>query len=189
MTFKKSILSLSCLSTLALSACGADGFIKNPNMEKAEYWQRQNASSAIYMQGPKAQQLLHQDIANCTVEIRELENLGEIRRAVPANYKSGNNLDGDRTAAQRTLDGWDTPQRDGYLLNEHMEYHDFETCMHAKGWERTEYLPYTDADKARTDYKKRHGGLFGSRSVGDRENVTTLHTNSQNPAPYKDLNE
>jgi hypothetical protein len=188
MTFKKSILSLTYLSTLALSACGGYGLYKNPKMEKAEYWQRQNASSAIYMQGPKAQQLLHKNIANCTVEIRELQNLGEIRRAIPANYNNGNSLNGERTASQKTLDGWDTPERDGYLRSEHLDYTDFESCMYAKGWERAEYLPYTDADKARTDYKKRYGRVFNSRKH-DRENVTSLNTRSQNPAPYENLND
>ncbi len=154
-------------------------------MEKAEYWQRQSASSAIYMQGPKAQQMLHQDIANCTVEIRELQNLGEIRRAIPANYNSGNTL-GERTASQQKLDHWDTPHRDGYLYNEHLDYHDFETCMYAKGWERAEYLPYTDADKAREDYLKRSKN---GRKYGNRENVTSLNPRVQNPPPYKNLND
>jgi hypothetical protein len=187
MFLKKSILSFSCLSALALSACGGHGVFKNHNMEKAEYWQRQNASSAIYMQGPKAQQLLHKNIANCTVEIRELKNLGEIRRAMPANYNSGNSLNGNRAAPQRTLDGWDTPQRDGYLHSEHLDYTDFESCMYAKGWERAEYLPYTDADKARKDYKKRYGSAGSSKT--DRENVTSLNPRSQNPTPYENMNE
>lgn len=182
---KNKILPLSFLSVLTLSACGGYSGIGKPNMEKAEYWQRQSASSAIYMQGPKAQQMLHQDITNCTVEIRELENLGEIRRAIPANYNSGNTL-GERTAAQQELDHWDTPGRDGYLYNEHLDYHDFETCMYAKGWERAEYLPYTDADKAREDYLKRSKN---GRKHGNRENVTTLNPRVQNPPPFKNLNE
>lgn len=167
-------------SALTVTACGS-----GPNLEKAEFWQRHNASSALYMQGPKAQQLLHQDIANCTVEIRELENLGEIRRGMPANYHTGNSLE-ERTAAQRTLDGWDTPERDGYLYNEHLDYADFETCMVSKGWERAEYLPYTDADKAREDYKKRTKGSYPNKY---EEEVVTIHPDAQNPPPYKNLND
>ena len=182
---KTYILLASTLTAIGLTACS--GSYTNPNLEKAEFWQRQSASSAIYMQGPKAQQLLHQDIANCTVEIRELENLGEIRRGMPANYYTGNSLDDDRTASQKTLDGWDTPERDGYLYNEHLDYADFETCMISKGWERAEYLPYTDADKARDDYKKRSKGKRGK--YGNRENVTTLDPTAQNPPPYKNTNE
>lgn len=188
MTFKKSVLLTSSLSVLILSACGTGGVFRSHSMEKAEYWQRQNASSAIYMQGPKAQQLLHKNIANCTVEIRELQNLGEIRRAIPANYNSGNSLDGDRTAAQKNLDGWDTPERDGYLRSEHLDYTDFESCMYAKGWERAEYLPYTDADRARKDYKKRYGSSTGSGKT-DRENVTSLNPRSPAPASYNNMND
>lgn len=188
MAFKKIILSISCLGALSLSACSGSAFSgHNINLEKAEYWQRQSASAAIYMSGPKVQQMLHQDIANCTVEIRELENLGEIRRAIPANHYTGNTRDGERTISQRHLDGWDTPARDGYLRNEHLEYHDFETCMHAKGWERAEYLPYTDADKARQDYKKTYGG--SSSSMRGRENVTTLNPHLQNSPPFENVNE
>lgn len=175
MIFKNSVLISSCFATLVLSACGGASFYKKPNMEKAEFWQRQSATSAIYMQGPKAQQLLHQDIANCTVEIRELENLGEIRRALPSSY-----------ASNTQLNEWNTPDRDGYLHNEHLDYADFETCMVSKGWERAEYLPYTDADKARKDYLKRSEG---KGYAGDRENVTSLNPAKQTPPPYKNLND
>ena len=174
MTFKTPLLS-SCFAALILSACSTGFLHSKPDMEKAEYWQRQSATSAIYMQGPKAQQILHQDIANCTVEIRELENLGEIRRAVPATYQSNNQLD-----------EWNTPARDGYLYNEHLDYADFESCMIAKGWERAEYLPYSDADKARKDYLK----SSERKDYGDdRENVTSLNPAKQNPPPYENLND
>lgn len=188
MALKHKILSFSVLGTLALSACHGSGFSgHHVNLDKAEYWQRQSASSAIYMQGPKAQQMLHQDIAGCVVEIRELENLGEIRRAMPANHYTGNTREGERTVAQRQLDGWDTPERDGYLLNEHLDYHDFETCMHAKGWERAEYLPYTDADKARQDYRKRFDKRYRSGRL--EEEVVTEHPSIQNQPPYENLNQ
>ena len=187
MSFKKSVLISSCFASITLTACGGFTGFGKPSLEKAEYWQRQSASSAIYLQGPKAQQMLHQDIANCTVEIRELQNLGEIRRAMPANYNSGNTL-GERTASQQHLDQWDTPERDGYLLNEHLDYHDFETCMYAKGWERSEYLPYTDADKARKDYLKRLENRRGNNGRLEEE-VVTQHPSIQNPPPYKNLND
>jgi HD superfamily phosphohydrolase len=131
--------------------------------------------------------MLHQDISTCVNEIRELENLGEIRRAVPANYNSGNSLE-QRTASQAELDQWDSPQRDGYLYGEHLGYHDFETCMMAKGWERVEFLPHADADKARQDYLDRYGKKR-RRAFGERENVTSLHPEVQDPPPYEDLNQ
>ena len=184
MISKKSILILTSLSTLGLAAC--HGSVES-RMNEAKYWQRQSSSSALYLQGPKAQQMLHQNIAECVGEIAELERLGEIRRAIPANYNSGNTIE-NRTASQRQLDDWDSPERDGYLYNEHLDYHDFETCMNAKGWERAEFLPYTEADMARQEYLNRHGKVK-KRTYRDRENVTSLHTASQNPAPYKDLND
>lgn len=189
MISKKSILVVSCFSLLALTACEGSNFLqKHPNMEDAKYWQRKSASSALYLQGPKAQQMLHKNIAACVTEINELENLGAVRRAVPANYNSGNTTEA-RTASQETLDQWDSPQRDGYLYAEHLDYHDFETCMDAKGWERAEWLPYTQADKARKDYLERYGKKKKDGVDGDREVVTTLNPSAQNPPPYENTNE
>jgi len=180
MTFKTTLLLASCLSVTLLTACGQH-HKKMPDMEDAKFWQRNSASSALYMRGPKAQQMLHQDISVCVREISELERLGEVRRAIPTNYNSSN-------SAQQKLNQYDTPTRDGYLYAEHLEYHDFETCMNVKGWERVDYLPADDANKARKSYLDRVKGKM-KRANGDRENVTTLHTSSQNPAPYGNVNQ
>ena len=188
MTFKKSILITSCFSALVLAACAeTKPYRTAADLENAKYWQRKNSTSALYLQGPKAQQLLHKDIASCTHEIAELENLGEIRRAVPAHYNSGNTIE-QRTASQEKLDEWDSPDRDGYLYNEHLDYTDFETCMTTKGWERLEFLPITAADRARKDYLDRYGKNKKNK-YGNRENVTTLDPAAQNPPPFKNLNE
>jgi len=190
MTSRPLLLASLVGMTTLITACSG-GFGSSTGAKKklsnADYWQRNSASSALYMQGPKAQQMLHQDIAMCTAELKELDRLGEIRKAIPANYNSGNDMS-DRTAAQQNLDTWDTPSRDGYLYNEHLEYHDFETCMYAKGWGRAEYLPYDEADKARKAYLERKYGKKRSSGAG-RENVTSLTPVRQNPEPYKDLNE
>jgi hypothetical protein len=182
---KKPVLVLSCLSALSLAAC--TGNYQKIDMRDAEYWQRNSASSSLYLNGPKAQQMLHQDIARCTWEINELENLGEIREEIPANYYSGNTEE-NRTASQQELDHWDSPERDGYLLNEHLDYHDFETCMMAKGWERMEYMPHDVADRARQEYIDQYRKKKKSW-YNDREYVTTLHPYSQNPPPYENTNE
>lgn len=179
----RTLIFASIIGTTALiAACSPYSKLDN-----ADYWQRSSSSSALYMQGTKAQQMLHQNIAMCTAELKELDRLGEIRKAIPANYNSGNEIN-DRTAAQQDLDSWDTPERDGYLYNEHLEYHDFETCMHAKGWSRAEYLPYDEAAQARKAYLERK---YGKKRAGisGREEVTTLNPQLQNPAPYKDLND
>jgi len=159
-----------------------------PKMEDAKFWQRSSASSALYLRGPKAQQMLHQDIARCVTEIGELENMGEMRRAFPANYNTGNTVTG-RTPSQEDLDAYDSPQRDGYLYSEHLGYHDFETCMMAKGWQRVEYLPGEVADKARQQYLDQMTEKQMKRRKGNRENVTSLDPKDQNPPPYENLND
>ncbi len=164
MTPNKLTLSLSCLALMGLSACSS-----SPKMEEAKYWQRSNASSSLYLQGPKAQQTLHKHISQCVSEIKELDNLGEIRRAVPASYNSGNEVE----PAKQKLKRWETPLRDGFLYNEHMDYHDLENCMRAKGWERVEHLPYSKAHQARQEYLKQYAPKKQGNS-GARENVTTL---------------
>ena len=178
MLMKHLILSFSALATLSLTACSSFLGGGSPKMESAKYWQRSNASSALYLQGPKAQQMLHQDISRCVYEIRELERLGEIRRAVPATYNSGNEIE-HRTIADKNLDKWQTPLRDGFLHSEHLDYHDFETCMGAKGWERVEHLPYDKAHLARQEYLGQYGSKKKS-GFGNRENVTTLDPAAQN---------
>ena len=73
MTFKTSklLLLLSLSGATLLAACQVP-----PTLEDAQYWQRKNATSALYLRGPKAQQTLHKDIADCITEIDELERLG-----------------------------------------------------------------------------------------------------------------
>ncbi len=184
---KNSLLLASCFSVGILAACGTLPS-QTPNLEDAKFWQRKSASSALYLRGPKAQQMLHQDISRCVTDIRELENLGEIRRAIPTTYNSGNNIE-TSSPSKRELDRYDTPQRDGYLYAEHMDYHDFETCMYAKGWERVEYLPASAADQARQNYLDRASNKSKKSSGQSRENVTTLHPKDQNPKPYANLNQ
>jgi hypothetical protein len=172
----KKLLILGSVSVLlATSACSTF----SPKLEDARYWQRQSVSSSLYMRGPKAQQMLHVDIAGCSNEIKELENLGAIREAMPTHHHNGS-----------ALNKWDTPERDGYLYAEHLDYHDFETCMYAKGWERVDYLSHTDIDKARENYLT-NTGRSTKKSHGDRENVTSVNQTSYSSAPstYDNLNE
>lgn len=138
------------LGALTLTACGG-----NPHgniVDKGQYWQRSSVSDAAYQQGPKVQQMLNNDIAGCVTELRELERLGQVRNAIPANPRTGRTLSSDEQALQ----AWDEPERVRYLLAEHGNYHDFETCMIAKGWERVKYVPYDVAHVARKNYMKNH---------------------------------
>ncbi|MEM8833389.1 MAG: hypothetical protein AAGB32_02495 [Pseudomonadota bacterium] len=174
------------VSTLAITACSPTIYNPTKKLEDARYWQRASASSALYLRGPKAQQMLHQDIAICKSSIDELKRLGEIRDAIPANYNTGNEMHG-RTASQQKLDEWETPERDGYLRNEHLEYADFETCMVTKGWERAEFLTYDEAELAREDYANEYLRKQRKKGIGDdREYVTTI--NQPAPKPGNELN-
>lgn len=145
MNTKTHIVLLLSFSTLALAACST-----TPKMEEAQYWQRKSATSALYMRGPKAQQTLHKNIADCVTEIDELERLGPLREALPADTDKGRVR--DPNSAEGKLAKWDSPKRDGYLYAEHFNYTDFEGCMNYKGWERVENLPYDLATKSRADY-------------------------------------
>jgi hypothetical protein len=145
MTLKKHTLALLTASTLALGACHVP-----PKLENAQYWQRANATSALYLRGPKAQQTLHKDIADCVTEIDELERLGPLREAIPADTQNGKVP--DPNSADGRLRRWDTPKRDGHLYSEHFNYVDFEGCMNYKGWERVESLPYERAKIAREEF-------------------------------------
>ena len=159
---KTLLIAALIIATSALAACHAPF-----KMEDAQYWGRKNATSALYLRGPKAQQTLHIDISTCANELSELERLGALREAVPADTRNG------YVPNPKTPDGkmakWDSPKRDGYMLSEHLPYTDFETCMDAKGWERIESLPYSQADIARKNYLRDVKGYeYQSQTHTDR---------------------
>jgi hypothetical protein len=151
----------------------------------AAFWQRANVSEAIYMDGPKAQQMLHRDIARCVTELRELEQLGTIRNAVPAEnsryHDAGQN-------EQQALAEWETPERDGYLLAEHGDYHDFESCMVDKGWERVEHVPYDIAEKSRQNYLETIIGERHRTKMGDRD-MTSEYRKPVKEDDFSNLND
>lgn len=164
MRFKIFTLAILSGSTLALAACQVP-----PILENAQYWQRKNATSALYLRGPKAQQTLHKDIADCVTEIDELERLGPLRENLPADTKNGKIV--DPNSPEGKLRKWDTPKRDGALYAEHFNYTDFEGCMDYKGWERVENLPYDQATKARGEYLETLYGYRYQSKYG--ENLST----------------
>ena len=106
------VISILAFGFISMTLVGCSGH----RLEDAKFWQRSSTSSALYMRGPKAQQQLHKDIANCTHHINELENLGAIRESIPPHYAHGNRLE-PRTAAKTQLDKWDTPERDLSLIH------------------------------------------------------------------------
>lgn len=140
----KTILK-SAVLLLALAGCS-----NHPQLDNGQYWQRKNVSESVYLRGTKAQQMLNKDIASCVNELKELERLGQLKDTIPTQY--GRVL--ENTDAE--LSEWDSPERDGALLAEHTDYHDFNSCMRAKGWERTYQVSYETQKRARETYTQNH---------------------------------
>jgi len=148
-TLSRLVLTTALLTGLA--ACCSEPINKQKLIYEPHYWQRVEASSAIYLRGPKAQQMLNRDISRCVTEVRELKRLGAIRHVTPGEIDEYGLVPDPETPEGAMLD-WDSPTRDGYLRAEHLEYHDFETCMMERGWERIDGVPYDIADESREDY-------------------------------------
>ncbi len=114
------------------------------------YWQRVEDRSALWMTGPKAQQELDQNIATCVREIDELVRLDALRETTPpdthSEYHRALESSGD-------LAYYDTPTRMGDHMVSHTDFHDFESCMRDKGWERVRYMRYQTELKAQDTYK------------------------------------
>lgn len=124
-----------------LSACAMNTHTKPEH--HADFWQRSDMSSALYMRGAKAQHQLHMDIASCVSEVKELSRLGTIRDAnPPAGIEMNTGL----------AEKWQSPKGNGPLYTEFRDFHDFESCMIFKGWERTNYLKDDQIEQATTNY-------------------------------------
>lgn len=148
---KYSYLALAGVAFIALTGCNAETVNKQEYLKQAHFWQRANVTEAIYMNGPKAQQVLLHDISDCVTELHELYRLGAIRAAVPGDKVKAGKIPAPHDPRD-AMAGWETPGRNGYMLAEHSDYHNFETCMISKGWERTEHVPYAVAEKSRETY-------------------------------------
>ncbi len=141
---RSSVLTLSALAgAVLLSACA-------PQRPVAQaYWQRVEDRSAMWMTGPKAQQELEQNIASCVREVDELVQLDALRETTPpdthSEYHRALESSGD-------LDYYDTPTRLGNHMVSHTDFHDFESCMRSKGWERSRFVRYQTDLKARENY-------------------------------------
>ena len=146
---KKSACLFLGLSVLALSGCY--GMVQEID-DNGRYWQRIDTTDAIYQRGPKAQQMLFQDISTCTSTLNEMERLGAIRNAVPPETfdKNYNHVNPD--SPEGRMGRWATPDRNGYMHTEDLDYHDFETCMTSKGWERTKYVNFETRKRSEDDY-------------------------------------
>lgn len=154
---KLKVASIMALGgAIAIAACSP-----LPPLGQA-YWQRVEDSSALYMTGPKAQQTLDDDIAWCVHEVDELVELDATRETMPPDTHSDYH---DALDASGDLAYYDSPTRYGEKKVDHKDFHDFESCMRFKGWERVRYLRYqtkSTAEKTYTDTQEyRKTGLMG----------------------------
>lgn len=157
---------------LALSACSGK---PRPQLDNAEFWQRSGMVDSIYVRGPKAQQMLNRDIAHCVAEGREMVRTGALRDSLSTDLNHA-----QRRHDERELYKWDTPERDRYMFTEHSNYHDFEGCMQAAGWERRKYVPFEKVDEYEKSYYDAHADFeYQSRKAEQK----------RQDAMYNDLND
>ena len=138
---------------LAVLLAGCAGWTLDFRLKNADYWQRADLRTAAYMDEVELQYTLNRDVARCTAEVRDQERLAALRNAMPAE---GRGVDPKRAGGY--MAGWDTPERDGYLMAEHYPFHDFETCMIHRGWERVSTVPRDVAKRSREAWKD-HAGI------------------------------
>lgn len=131
-------------AVLTLAACA----VQQPVTQA--YWQRVEDRSALWMTGPKAQQELDQNIASCVREVDELKHIDALRETMPPDTHSEYHRALD---ASGDLAYYDTPTRLGNHMVSHTDFHDFESCMRSKGWERVRFVRYQTALKAQETYK------------------------------------
>jgi hypothetical protein len=147
-------------SVLALGALLA-GCTPFPPLGQA-YWQRVEDNSALYMTGPRAQQQLDDDIASCVREVDELVELDALRETLPPDTHSEYH---DALEASGDLAYYDTPTRHGDKKVAHSDFHDYESCMRTKGWERVRFVRYKTAAQSNKVYTEtrnfRRTGLMG----------------------------
>jgi hypothetical protein len=169
------LLGALCALTGMMTACGTP-VSREELLNHPHYWQRTDASSAIWLRGVKAQQTLNQDIANCVTTIGELERLGAIRHAIPGQTTP----DGSHpnpALPEGQLAQWETPERDSAMRSEFLDYTDFETCMTSKGWERVENVPYDLSQTARDVYLETVTGEAYRTKSGMRDTFTPRNSN------------
>lgn len=166
MKFKVLPVLLATGAVLAMAACAS------PMPRSQAYWQRVEDNSALYMKGPKAQQQLEENIATCVREIDELVELDALRRALPPDTHSEYHRALDQSG---DLAYYDTPTRLGNKKVAHSDFHDFESCMRSKGWERVKYMRYQAVQKAHETYREtrqlRDTGTTGDAAVAVQQQV------------------
>jgi hypothetical protein len=160
----KKLLILSTL--LIATACTTNPTSRE---QEAAFWQRSNSTSALYLRGPKAQHTLHKDIASCVSEVKELSRLGTIRNANPPGGIEMN---------VGLANNWQSPRGDGPLNTEFRDFHDFESCMAFKGWERTRYVKPEQIQQAKHNYNT----VILGKTLDSQDNTPSYKHNNESSA-------
>lgn len=168
-------ICLSLALVLGLAACSGGRVDESSN-----YWQRTDTQSAMYMTGPKAQHTLHQDIASCVAQLKELQRLSSLRNAIPTD--TGNQVP-SYNPSNTKLASADTPNRDGPLYAEYYDFVDFEGCMQTKGWQRALVMTPTQSVEGRDNWfrslvDKDYVGEDSAPSVQSRDPQTGVKVRS-----------
>lgn len=128
----KQIILVGC-AVAALSGCSSN--------REYHYWQKRDPSSALYLTGVKAQQMLEQDISECVHVVIELTKLADRREKIPAPFQALGSYDQKQvTDEMGNLPRWDVPEYIRDLRVDHTDFHDFDGCMNYKGWQRVKYV-------------------------------------------------
>lgn len=166
---------------LALTACATQA-----DLDKTQnYWQRTDTDSALYMRGPKAQHMLHQDISSCVAELKELQRLGSIRKAIPTGGTQVPSYDPNNSM----INAYNTPNRDGPLYAEYYDYVDFEGCMMEQGWQRAVVMTPQQRVDGQDNWLKSlinpdwgGRGDLKPRAINDAQAPTDNEASRSNPA-------
>jgi len=175
---KKNLLSIAgilllaaCTQTVSKAAIDRDG----------QYWQRINAASATYTYGKKGQQLLNHHIAFCVAELETLQSLGDVTRPL---HRTPNGA--FQSVKEAEYYGWKRNDPDGVDLDNHGEYHNFEGCMLAHGWERVKYVPYDTAIRARDAHKAAHYSSAHDDEAKKKKRSGASHKDVDERSDYND---
>ena len=159
-----------------ISSCTSDQREIHHVEKDSQYWQRVDTTSAVHMQGPKAQYMLNRQIARCRSELRERARLDMLRETIPADNASDGQAPNPESAAGQMAQ-YDTPARVGPVRTEHHDFVDFTSCRHNHGWERVRYLDDQRAADGRRDYlRAKHGRDFFALDM--MEDDSTIRTSS-----------
>jgi len=126
------------------------------------YWKRTDPDSALYLTGPAATQRLDQDVASCTHAVDDMNKLDAMRETMPPDTAGSSGKMG-------VLTYYDSPTRVGEEKVSQTDFHDFEGCMRAEGWERQDYVRPQTVQTANNNYQDLQSVRQTGLTVGEKQ--------------------